>query len=81
MDSTGISSITDRPMDELLIRFYRFVSLAVEATNVSRFSFLTYLDREGSYDGDVYPFESAPAAIVDNIPAHMRPIFGLLDKI
>lgn len=81
MDATGISSITDRPVDELLIRFYQLISMAVEATNVSRFSFLTYLDKEGAYDGDVYPFESAPAAIVDSIPPHLRPIYGLLDKI
>ena len=81
MDSTGISSITDRPKDELLLRFYRHVSLAVEATNVSRFSFLAYLDREGSEEGDVYPYEGAPAGIVDALPPHMRPIYGLLDKL
>jgi hypothetical protein len=81
MDSTGISSITDRPKDELLLRFYRHVSLAVGVTNVSRFSFLAYLDREGSYGGDVYPYESAPAAIVEDMPPHMRPVYGLLDKL
>jgi hypothetical protein len=69
MDAWGITSVTGRPEDELLLRFYRLVSLAVEATNTSRLAYLAYLDKDDSYGGWVYPFKYAP--IKNALPPHM----------
>jgi hypothetical protein len=77
MDSWGVSSITDRPKEELLLIFYRLVAMAVEITNVSKFSFLSYLGKEGSSEGYTYPYIGAP--VEHEIPPHMRTMFDIFD--
>ena len=69
MDAWGITSVTDRPRAELLLRFYRLIVMALGATTVSKFHWSTYLDVPDTYGGDVYRFKDAP--VTGDIPTHM----------